>query len=584
MCGGVTKHIGELTECESNVTPILLAARQGHLKTFNLLEKHGASFEGPILFLAVKGGNVALLKRLVDAGHDTLVRDKESRTLLHFANSVEQGEYLLSLGIDVNSQDQNSETPLHYAAHIGDTRLADLLIKHGAKISIRDVRGYTPLVFAVTGMKRKPDVVSYFAQKLKECGKRNITSDFALHFCDGISPEVLRVLLDVGFSVNKRLHYYTPLHSAVRGEPETVRLLLENGAKLRVTDDFGETPFQLAAKFGKAETLRVLLHKDPSLIRAVDWRERNALYWAIAWCNTECIRFLLDHGCKFDIKAVDKKGNNALQKVIVSCHDDSYLNIAETVLEHIAFIGRKDEILNAVNKDGWTALHSAVACGNIFMAHLLLRYRFSVNAVDKTGKTPLFLCKNKVELCNHLIKNGADLAKTDRKGNSLLHNASATYAYSTFIVDLLLDQRPADVHFRNVGGETPLHIAVRTNQYEKAKMLLDGGADMNAADKRGHTPLHVSAKYATVCHLLVERGVNVNAVDHEGNTPLHLAALENEINGEQLLSFFIEHGGDVTKANKKGKSPIDCLHLRHNNHSNGLRRFARALWQQLSRR
>lgn len=78
-------------------------------------------------------------------------------TLLHWAIAgrctVEVAEYVLSLGIDVNSKDRrdcSGATPLHFAAQLGLTELADLLIGKGADIEANSDSG-TPLHWAISG-------------------------------------------------------------------------------------------------------------------------------------------------------------------------------------------------------------------------------------------------------------------------------------------------------------------------------------------------------------------------------------------------------------------------------------------------
>ncbi|MGO9315921.1 MAG: ankyrin repeat domain-containing protein, partial [Syntrophobacteraceae bacterium] len=52
---------------------------------------------------------------------------------------------LLEQGANVNARDENRETPLHHAAYRGKTEVAALLIQKGAKVNARDVYEETPL-------------------------------------------------------------------------------------------------------------------------------------------------------------------------------------------------------------------------------------------------------------------------------------------------------------------------------------------------------------------------------------------------------------------------------------------------------
>ncbi len=92
----------------------------------------------------------------------------------------------------------------------------------------------------------------------------------------------------------------------------------------------------------------------------------------------------------------------------------------------------------------------------------------------------------------------------------------------------------------NPMGWTPLHIAARTGRPEIAEYLISQGADVNARDVDGETPLHKAAKFLSlegwaenayfsaegqlsVAELLVSKGADVNACTKNGATALRIA-------------------------------------------------------------
>ena len=242
---------------------------------------------------------------------------------------------------------------------------------------------------------------------------------------------------------------------------------------------------------GKPETLHILLSRDAKLIEAVDSRKRTALHWACEWGNNDCVQFLLDHGS--DVKAVDNIGNNALHKAITSGEWKPSQSTTEILLKHTAEDGfdNRDIIANAVDKKGWTALHSAAVYGDASLVQLLLKFGFAINAIGNRGQTPLHLAED-VSMVKLLVEKGTDTTVTDKMGNTVLHVAAYYPGYSDLIVEVLLDQRSADVHSRNARGKTPLHLTAETLQYEKAEMLLRKGALVSTMDNEGFTPLHVA--------------------------------------------------------------------------------------------
>ena len=89
-----------------------------------------------------------------------------------------------------------------------------------------------------------------------------------------------------------------------------------------------------------------------------------------------------------------------------------------------------------------------------------------------------------------------------------------------------------------------MHIATEEGSIETIQFLLDSGADINAKDRHGDTPLHQAAVEGNVeiCKILLKNQANINAINKQNRTPLYQACIYKHKETAHLL---IESGADV---------------------------------------
>ncbi|NWI63114.1 IKBA inhibitor, partial [Todus mexicanus] len=159
------------------------------------------------------------------------------------------------------------------------------------------------------------------------------------------------------------------------------------------------------------------------------------------------------------------------------------------------------------------------------------------------------------------------------------------------------------LNFQNNLSQTPLHLAVITDQPEIAEHLLKAGCDLEVRDFRGNTPLHIACQqgslrsvsvltqycqphhllavlqatnynghtclhlasiqgYLAIVEYLLSLGADVNAQEPcNGRTALHLAV---DLQNSDLVSLLVKHGADVNKVTYQGYSPYQLTWGRHN--------------------
>jgi ankyrin repeat protein len=118
----------------------------------------------------------------------------------------------------------------------------------------------------------------------------------------------------------------------------------------------------------------------------------------------------------------------------------------------------------------------------------------------------------------------------------------------------------ADVNAKDKLGETPLHIAAVRGFQEITALLIAGGADVNARNGRELTPLHAAAwgGYKETVALLITKGANINAKDENGVTSLHVSALSGS---DETIALLINNDADINARNKNGMTPLHAAAL-----------------------
>ncbi len=112
--------------------------------------------------------------------------------------------------------------------------------------------------------------------------------------------------------------------------------------------------------------------------------------------------------------------------------------------------------MNASDREGWTVLMRAVDTGYITMVKALTNV--ALDAVDKEGKTALMLAaySRPKDIARHLISSGAKLNIADKEGKTALMFA-AQRGHTTIVKQLI--NAKADLNIADKTGWTALHLA-----------------------------------------------------------------------------------------------------------------------------
>ena len=181
-------------------------------------------------------------------------------------------------------------------------------------------------------------------------------------------------------------------------------------------------------------------------------------------------------------------------------------NIVKYLVEHGA------DVNAAIDKFGQKQLFYAVKERNESMVNLLINCGANVNAVNKSGWTPLFYAKD-VQTAQLLISHGADVNwKSENDGHTwlthtMVYEGLPTEENKLPMIEFILKQLSKEKINESTNiGNTASHMASRWNYAEITKMLVNHGADIHLRNGKGETPLMRTAQFdsAKVARVLLD--------------------------------------------------------------------------------
>lgn len=233
------------------------------------------------------------------------------------------------------------------------------------------------------------------------------------------------------------------------------------------------------------------------------------------------------------------------------------------------FLGNLSDV-NLADSAGQTLLHVVGQTRHRKVAPNVIRALVAggaeLHARDKLGRTPLHIVADRghMEIARTLLEERADPNREDDSQASPVAYA-AKWGYIS-VLELLFE-------FGGDAGQhgSPLRFAIERQVDQVVPVLLDNGAEVNALDTSGRTPLGIAAQKGSgpIVELLLERGARVDAADEKtGFAPLHHAVEREQL---AVVSLLLERRAPVHTPTLAGKPPLHLLKARKKKSAPGSR-------------
>ena len=442
-----------------------------------------AASDLPLVDATIKGDREAV-RSLLKQNVDVNAPQPDGATAIAWAahrNDLETAELLIAAGADVNAANDYGVTPLWLACSEASGAMVEKLLKAGAGANAATWSGQTALMACARTGKLEA-VKSLVVHEARINAKEEQGHTALMWAVAGKHPEVARVLIGHGADVHARSEGgFTPLlFAAQQGDLEAAQMLLAAGADVNEATPDGDTPLLIASASGH-EAFSIYLLGQGANPNAADRNGITALHYSIM------------------------KGLAEITGVTINARYVTYTRRADMV--ELA----KALLAHGANPDAQLTSHTVEndtgpGYGKI---HRIDHLNAGGGRIKPRGATPLVLAgrTSDAEMMRILAAAGADPRLVTDENVSPLMTAAG---------------------LGRGRGRPPYSEEEETKALDAVKVAVEVlGNDVNAAETTtGLTPLHGAAFAGSdrIIQYLVEHGANLEAKDVSGQTPLHKAS------------------------------------------------------------
>ena len=238
--------------------------------------------------------------------------------------------------------------------------------------------------------------------------------------------------------------------SALHGQTEAARLLIENGADVNMKDDNDGTPLHGAAIFGRAGVAKLLLENGADLQARSDDGATPADSLHLDWRTTTFIGGLVGVEVGKEEITTMKTGRSEIAKLFGV--DDTFDEAGTSqpqMLSGAVFTGDLTAVKQALAdgaapnaqdpQSGSTLLATAALMGHTKVVAQLLEHGADINGRNRDGGTALHAAAflGRIETVKYLLEKGADANLQNNVGGTAMDGAKLDWTFTTAILSMI---------------------------------------------------------------------------------------------------------------------------------------------------
>ncbi|CEF67649.1 No mechanoreceptor potential C [Strongyloides ratti] len=540
-----------------------------------------------------------------------VARSGNESVILALVNTIGVG----MVQIIQNKQSKSGWAPLLEACARGHLGVAQILLKHHARIDVFDELGRTCLHLAA--MNGHVQLTHMLLRNKAFVNSKTKSGESPLHLASQFGhTKVATVLLqDYGASIEAiTLDNQTALHYAAKfGQLGVAQALLAFGANPSAKDDKGQTPLHLAAENDYPDVVKLFLkmkQNNRQVLTAIDGNGFTCAHIAAMKGSYAVVKELMMIDKKMVLNAKTKTmeatalhmasagGHTAIVKVLLkngaNSEDENAHGMTPLLLGakngHVEILEAFDEVnwKRCSKKTGLNALHIAAYYGNTdFVIAMLKKVPANVRSeppiynhlvvkefATEYGLTPLHLAAQSGHdgLVRMLLnQTGVQVDATSTTMNVIPLHLAAQQGHIA-VVGMLLSRSTQQQHAKDWRGRTPLHLASMNGHYEMVSLLIAQGSNINVMDQNGWTGMHYATKagHLDVVKLFINSSADAQAETKEGKVPLCFAAANNHI---ECLRYLLRQKHDTHSLMEDRKFIFDLMVCGKNTENEPLQLF-----------